>query len=52
MLVKLIPSQRRLSQMNSMKTKLGLQWQWQANPKPYWAFPSNGKLKIVFLSAT
>lgn len=26
--------------------KLGLQWQWQANPKPYWAFPSNGKLRL------
>jgi len=27
-------------------TKLGLQWQWQANPKPYWAFPFNGKLRL------
>ena len=27
-------------------TKLGLQWQWQANPKPYWAFPSNGYLRL------
>jgi beta-xylosidase len=27
-------------------TKLGLQWQWQANPKPYWAFPSNGNLRL------
>jgi beta-xylosidase len=27
-------------------TKLGMQWQWQANPKPYWAFPSNGKLRL------
>jgi beta-xylosidase len=26
--------------------QLGLQWQWQANPKPYWAFPSNGKLRL------
>lgn len=26
--------------------KMGLQWQWQANPKPYWAFPSNGKLRL------
>jgi beta-xylosidase len=26
--------------------KIGLQWQWQANPKPYWAFPSNGKLRL------
>ena len=26
--------------------KLGLQWQWQANPKPYWAFPYNGKLRL------
>jgi len=25
---------------------IGLQWQWQANPKPYWAFPSNGKLRL------
>ena len=24
------------------ENKIGLQWQWQANPKPYWAFPSNG----------
>lgn len=27
-------------------TKLELQWQWQANPKPYWAFPSNGYLRL------
>ncbi|MFZ1329384.1 MAG: family 43 glycosylhydrolase, partial [Chitinophagaceae bacterium] len=27
-------------------TRLGLQWQWQANPKPYWAFPSNGYLRL------
>ncbi|MEQ1677141.1 MAG: glycoside hydrolase 43 family protein [Chitinophagaceae bacterium] len=26
--------------------KLGLQWQWQANPKAYWAFPSNGMLRL------
>ncbi|MEI9806846.1 MAG: glycoside hydrolase 43 family protein [Bacteroidota bacterium] len=26
--------------------KIGMQWQWQANPKPYWAFPSNGKLRL------
>ncbi len=26
--------------------KMGLQWQWQANPKPYWAFPSYGKLRL------
>ncbi len=26
--------------------KLGLQWQWQANPQPYWAFPFNGKLRL------
>ena len=25
---------------------MGLQWQWQANPRPYWAFPSNGKLRL------
>jgi beta-xylosidase len=25
---------------------MGLQWQWQANPKPYWAFPSSGKLRL------
>jgi beta-xylosidase len=23
-------------------TRLGLQWQWQANPKPAWAFPAPG----------
>jgi len=23
--------------------KLGLQWQWHANPKPYWAFPTGPK---------
>jgi beta-xylosidase len=23
--------------------KLGLQWQWAANPKPYWAFPTGPK---------
>lgn len=22
------------------------QWQWQANPKPFWAFPSNGTLRL------
>jgi beta-xylosidase len=27
-------------------TTIGLQWQWQANPKPFWAFPSNGKLRL------
>ena len=26
--------------------KIGLQWQWQANSTPYWAFPSNGKLRL------
>ncbi|MDP4261711.1 MAG: glycoside hydrolase 43 family protein [Bacteroidota bacterium] len=26
--------------------KIGPQWQWQANSKPYWAFPSNGKLRL------
>jgi beta-xylosidase len=26
--------------------KPGLQWQWQANPQPYWAFPFNGKLRL------
>lgn len=26
--------------------RLGLQWQWQANPKPYWAFPHNGYLRL------
>jgi beta-xylosidase len=26
--------------------ELGLQWQWQANPKPYWSFLSNGKLRL------
>jgi len=25
---------------------IGLQWQWQANAKSYWAFPSNGKLRL------
>lgn len=28
------------------ENKMGLQWQWQANPKPYWAFPSTGKLRL------
>lgn len=29
-------------------SKLGLQWQWQANPKPYWAFPNpaTGNLRL------
>lgn len=27
-------------------TQPGLQWQWQANPKPYWAFPFNGYLRL------
>ncbi|WP_276501848.1 glycoside hydrolase family 43 protein [Terrimonas pollutisoli] len=26
--------------------RIGLQWQWQANAKPYWAFPSNGQLRL------
>ncbi len=26
--------------------KLGLQWQWEANARPYWAFPTNGKLRL------
>jgi beta-xylosidase len=26
--------------------KLGLQWQWQANPQPFWAFPANNKLRL------
>ena len=26
--------------------KIGLQWQWEANAKPYWAFPYNGKLRL------
>jgi beta-xylosidase len=25
---------------------LGLQWQWQANPKTFWAFPYNGSLRM------
>jgi beta-xylosidase len=25
---------------------IGMQWQWQANSRPYWAFPSNGKLRL------
>ena len=28
------------------ENKIGLQWQWQANPKPTWAFPSDGKLRL------
>jgi beta-xylosidase len=27
-------------------TRIGLQWQWQANPKPYWAFTGNGHLRL------
>lgn len=26
--------------------KIGLQWQWQANPQPFWAFPGGGKLRL------
>ena len=26
--------------------KIGLQWQWQANDQPYWAFPFNGRLRM------
>jgi len=26
--------------------QLGLQWQWQANPKPYWAFLNQGNLRL------
>jgi beta-xylosidase len=25
---------------------MGLQWQWQANPKSFWAFPGNGYLRL------
>jgi beta-xylosidase len=25
---------------------IGLQWQWQANPKPYWSFMSQDKLRL------
>lgn len=25
---------------------IGLQWQWQANPQPYWAYPFNGSLRL------
>ncbi len=25
---------------------IGEQWQWQANPRPYWAFQTNGKLRL------
>jgi beta-xylosidase len=28
------------------KNTMGLQWQWQANPQPYWAFLSQGKLRL------
>ena len=28
------------------KNKIGLQWQWQANPKPYWSFLQNGQLRL------
>lgn len=28
------------------ENKIGLQWQWQANDQPYWAFPFNGKLRL------
>jgi len=27
-------------------TQLGLQWQWQANPQPYWAFPAGEQLRL------
>jgi beta-xylosidase len=26
--------------------KMGLQWQWQANPKPYWSFIGLGRLRL------
>jgi len=26
--------------------RMGLQWQWQANPQPYWAFPGDGYLRL------
>lgn len=26
--------------------RINLQWQWQANPRPFWAFPANGKLRL------
>ncbi|HEX5651844.1 MAG TPA: glycoside hydrolase 43 family protein [Chitinophagaceae bacterium] len=32
--------------------KPGLQWQWQANPRPYWAFPNNGQLRLFSYPVT
>jgi beta-xylosidase len=32
--------------------KIGLQWQWQANPKPYWAYSFNGRLRLFSYQPT
>ena len=29
---------------------IGLQWQWQSNPQPFWAFPQKGKLRLFSYS--
>ena len=34
------------NEVKSDRYRIAMQWQWQANPKPYWAFPSNGKLRL------
>ena len=43
---KTYPVQTPLDSDEFNGNQIGLQWQWQANPKPYWAFPFNGKLRL------
>lgn len=40
------PAQTPADSDEFSENKIGLQWQWQANPKPTWAFPANGALRL------
>jgi len=43
---KIYPVQTPVESDEFNENKIGLQWQWQANPKPTWAFPAAGKLRL------
>lgn len=43
---KTYPVQTPIESDEFNRNSIGLQWQWQANPKPYWAYPSNGKMRL------